>query len=158
MSSHAVGTFVSSFISFISSIFICPHKPSLWMTVCLHWSLCAPAVWHAAAVSRWAEAGAVPRLQGPPDNEGHREHHHHRRGEPQWNLRELPWVWGRWASCFQRNSTVINTCSYPTSGAFYSSDTFCSDIRHFKHWNMSNAHYICYETHECWWFKKCSRF
>lgn len=86
-----------------SSIFIRPNKAHVHLIVSLHWLLCAPAVWHAAAVSGWAEAGAVPRLPGPPDNEGHREHYHHRGGEPQWNLRELPWVWGRWGSCSHGN-------------------------------------------------------
>lgn len=69
-----------------------------WLCVCIDRRVCAPAVWHAAAVSGWAEAGAVPRLPGPSDNEGHREHHHHRGGESQWNLRKLPWVRGRWGS------------------------------------------------------------
>lgn len=87
----------SSIFYMINLVLIfCELSWSVWlMTVPLHWSLCAPAVWHAAAVSGWAQAGAVPRLQGPPDDEGHREHHHHRGGEPQWNLRELPWVWRR---------------------------------------------------------------
>lgn len=60
---------------------------------------CLPVVWYAAAVPGWAEAGAVPRLPGSPDNEGHWEHHHHRGGEPQWNVWKLSWVWGRWVLC-----------------------------------------------------------
>lgn len=80
--------------------------------VCIDRPAPLPVVWYAAAVPGWAEAGAVPRLPGSPDNEGHWEHHHHRGGESQWNVWELSRVWGRWVlSCAGKKWNQATKCN-----------------------------------------------
>lgn len=54
-------------------------------------------VWHAADNTGGAETHPFSCLPGPPDNEGHWEHHHQWGRELERELGELSnRVWGRW--------------------------------------------------------------